>query len=52
MVYETVRVGKVENGTWPKDKLFAMLNAALQKDNDRALFELPPLKQDSAQTKG
>lgn len=47
-----VILGKVESGTWPKDKLLAMLDAALQKDNDRALFGLAPLKQDNAQTKG
>lgn len=45
-----VILAKVESGTWPKDKLLAMLDAALKRDDDRALFELPPLKQDSAET--
>ncbi|MBI1627069.1 mobilization protein [Comamonas suwonensis] len=45
-----VILAKVESGTWPKDKLLAMLDAALTRDDDRALFELPQLKQDSAQT--
>lgn len=47
-----VILGKVESGAWPKDKLLAMLDAALQKDNDRALFGLAPVKEDSAQTTG
>lgn len=34
-------LAKVERGEWPKDKLLAMLDTALTRDDDRALFELP-----------
>lgn len=33
-------LAKVERGEWPQDKLLAMLDAALTRDDDRALFEL------------
>ena len=35
---------KVERGEWPKDKLFAMLDLALNRPDDRALFDLPKPK--------
>jgi phage shock protein A len=34
-------LAKVERGEWPQDKLLAMLDAALTRPDDRALFELP-----------
>lgn len=33
---------KVERGEWPRDKLMAMMDATLTRDDDRALFELLP----------
>lgn len=36
-----VILAKVERGEWPKEKLLAMLDAALTRSDDRALFELP-----------
>jgi len=33
-------LAKVERGEWPQDKLLAMLDAALTREDDRALFEL------------
>jgi len=33
----------VEDGEWPKDKLQTRLDAYLTRDDDRALFDLPPL---------
>ena len=33
-------LAKVERGEWPKDKLLAMLDAALTRADDRALFDL------------
>lgn len=33
---------KVERGEWPRDKLLAMMDATLTRDDDRALFELAP----------
>ena len=34
-------LAKVERGEWPKDKLLEMLDSALTRPDDRALFELP-----------
>ena len=34
---------KVERGEWPKDKLLAMLDSALIRADDRALFDLPEI---------
>lgn len=36
-----VILAKVERGEWPKDKLIAMLDVALNRADDRALFDLP-----------
>lgn len=36
-------LAKVERGEWPHDKLLSMLDAALSRDDDRALFDLKPL---------
>lgn len=33
-------LAKVERGEWPKDKLLAMLDTALTRADDRALFDL------------
>lgn len=35
-----VILGKVERGEWPKEKLLAMLDAALTRPDDRTLFKL------------
>ena len=34
-------LAKVDRGEWPKDKLLAMLDLALTRPDDRALFDLP-----------
>ena len=34
-------LAKVERGEWPRDKLLAMMEATLTRDDDRALFDLP-----------
>ena len=34
-------LAKVERGEWPRDKLLAMLDTALVRADDRALFDLP-----------
>lgn len=36
-------LSRVERGEWPREKLLAMLDAALTRADDRALFELPPV---------
>lgn len=33
-------LAKVDRGEWPKDKLLAMLDLALTRPDDRALFDL------------
>lgn len=38
-------LAKVERGEWPQDKLLAMLDAALTRADDRALFDLPVVTQ-------
>ncbi len=35
-------LAKVERGEWPQEKLLAMLDAALTREDDRALFDLTP----------
>lgn len=35
-------LAKIERGEWPQDKLRAMLDTALERADDRALFDLPP----------
>lgn len=42
-------LAKVERGEWPKDKLHAMLDAALTRADDRALFDLPSLPKKTAE---
>ncbi|WP_312283630.1 mobilization protein [Candidatus Igneacidithiobacillus taiwanensis] len=34
-------LAKVERGEWPEDRLLAMMDSALTRANDRALFGLP-----------
>lgn len=34
-------LAKVERGEWPRDKLLTMLDSALTRSDDRALFSLP-----------
>lgn len=36
-----VILAKVERGEWPKEKLYSMLDASLNRTDDRALFGLP-----------
>lgn len=36
-------LSKVERGEWPREKLLAMLDTALTRADDRALFELSAL---------
>ncbi len=36
-------LAQVERGRWPEDELLAMLDAALTRTDDRALFGLEPL---------
>ncbi len=38
-------LAKVERGEWPQDKLLAMLDASLTRADDRALFDLPEILQ-------
>jgi hypothetical protein len=38
----SVILSKVERDEWPKDKFLAMMDAALTRDDDRALFDLSP----------
>lgn len=41
-------LSRVERGEWPREKLLAMLDAALTRADDRALFELPALSASEA----
>lgn len=43
-----VVLARVERGEWPADKLQEMLDKALTRDDDRALFDLQPLSQVAA----
>lgn len=45
-----VILAKVDRGEWPKDKLLAMLDTALNRSDDRALFDLQPQSTEPAQT--
>lgn len=38
-------LAKVERGEWPRDRLLSLLRGTLTRDDDRALFDLPPLEQ-------
>lgn len=40
-------LSRVERGEWPREKLLAMIDAALTRADDRALFELPPVPEKS-----
>ena len=40
-------LARVERGEWPQDKLLAMLDAALTRADDRALFGLPAIQPQS-----
>ena len=37
-------LARVERGEWPQEKLLAMLDAVLTRDDDRALFDLPAIQ--------
>ena len=39
-----VILARVERGEWPQEKLLAMLDAVLTRDDDRALFDLAPIQ--------
>ncbi|MBU2808282.1 mobilization protein [Acidithiobacillus ferrooxidans F221] len=39
-----VILARVERGEWPQEKLLAMLDATLTRDDDRALFDLPAIQ--------
>ena len=32
----------MESGEWPKDRILSRLDQYLKRENDRALFDLPP----------
>lgn len=40
-----VILARVERGEWPADKLLAVMDKALTRADDRALFELPPVSE-------
>lgn len=42
-------LAKVERGEWQQDKLNALLDTSLTRDDDRALFGLAPKPQQAAQ---
>lgn len=42
-------LGKVESGEWPEQKLIEAMDSYLERDNDRALFGLPPIQQQPQQ---
>jgi len=37
-----VILARVERGEWPREKLLALLDTALTRPDERALFDLPP----------
>ena len=41
-------LARVERGEWPKDKLLAMLDNALTRPDERALFDLPAKSESEA----
>ena len=41
-------LARVERGEWPQEKLLAMLDASLTREDDRALFGLPAIQPQSA----
>ena len=45
-----VILAKVEHGEWPKERLRELMDKALTRADDRALFELSPLQEDASQT--
>jgi hypothetical protein len=40
-------LSRVEDGRWPRERFLQMMDEFLDRDHDRALFDLPP-KQDDA----
>jgi len=42
-------LAKVEREEWPKDRFYAMMDAALSRADDRALFELPVQPENATQ---
>ena len=44
-------LARVERGEWPKDKLLAMLDNALTRPDERALFELPNVDSEASKSK-
>ena len=41
-------LARVERGEWPRDKLLAMLDNALTRPDERALFDLPAKSESEA----
>ena len=46
------RLGKVESGEWPEQRLLDGLDSYLERDHDRALFGLPPKQEQQPQEHG
>ncbi len=44
-----VILAKVERGEWPQERLRELLDKALTRADDRALFELSPLQKEAVQ---
>mgnify|MGYP003377134857 CR=1 FL=1 len=45
-----VILAKVERGEWPQERLRELMDQALTRADDRALFELSPLQEETGQT--
>jgi hypothetical protein len=44
LILSRVELSKAERGEWPREKLLDLLDTALTRADDRALFDLPPLQ--------
>ena len=45
-----VILAKVERGEWPQERLRELMDQALTRADDRALFKLSPLQEETGQT--
>ena len=45
-----VVLAKVERGEWPQERLRELMDQALTRADDRALFELSPLQEETGHT--
>jgi large subunit ribosomal protein L7/L12 len=52
VVVGAVILGKVARGEWPNEKLLALIEPALTRDDDRALFGLEPASQNPPESRG